>query len=155
AAATVSLALFLPSVYQASAVVVIDRQQVPEIFVRSTVSSALEVRLQVISQEVLKRARLEELIERFNLYPGMRAGSQGMEVATRQMLRDIGVEQRIGGPVSRGAGVVAFAVSYTGRNPKTAANVANTLASLYLFENTRTREAEASGTATFLRGELE
>ena len=71
--AVVGLAVFLPSVFRASTIVLVDRQQVPEAFVRSTVTSGLEARLQRISEEVLKRTRLEELIQRFNLYPELRA----------------------------------------------------------------------------------
>jgi polysaccharide biosynthesis transport protein len=79
--AVVGLAISLPRVYRASTVVLVDRQQVPEAFVRSTVTSGLEARLQTISQEVLSRTRLEHLIQRFDLYPELRA-SGSMEAAT-------------------------------------------------------------------------
>ena len=63
-----SIVLFLPDVYRSSATVLIDRQQIPDELVRSTVTSDLEIRLHTISQEILSRSRLESLIERFNLY---------------------------------------------------------------------------------------
>jgi polysaccharide biosynthesis transport protein len=151
--AVVSLAVFLPRVYRASTVVLVDRQQVPEAFVRSTVTSAVEARLQSISQEVLKRGRLAELIERFGLYPELRA-SRSMEAVTEQMRRDIRIE-RVMDPVVRGGSIVSFTVSYTGRDPNTVAEVVNMLASLYLTENSRVRGEEASGTAGFLRKQLE
>jgi len=47
---------FLPSSNRSSALVLVDRQQVPEAFVRPTVTSGLETRLQTISQEVFSRA---------------------------------------------------------------------------------------------------
>ena len=68
--AAVGLAVYLPAVYRASTVVLVDRQQVPEAFVRSTVTSGLETRLQTISQEILKRGRLEELIRALRSLPG-------------------------------------------------------------------------------------
>jgi succinoglycan biosynthesis transport protein ExoP len=151
--ATIGLALFLPRVYRASTVVLVDRQQVPEAFVRSTVTSGPEARLQTISQEVLRRNQLEELITRFDLYRDLRA-SRSMEVAIERMRRDIQLEQRAD-PVVRGGAIVAFTVSYTGRDPDTVAAVTNTLASFYLTENSRVREKEASGTASFLRHQLE
>ncbi len=151
--ATIGLVLFLPRVYRASTVVLVDRQQVPEAFVRSTVTSGPEARIQTISQEVLKRDRLEELITRFDLYRDLRA-SRSMEVAIEHMRRDIQLEQRAD-PVVRGGAIVAFTVSYTGRDPDTVAVVTNTLASFYLTENSRVREKEASGTASFLRHQLE
>ena len=70
------------------------------------------------------------------------------------MRQDIKIEQRTD-PVVRGGAIVAFTVSYTGRDPATVAAVANTIASIYLTENIRVREQEASGTASFLRKQLE
>ena len=151
--AVVGLAVFLPSVFRASTIVLVDRQQVPEAFVRSTVTSGLEARLQRISEEVLKRTRLEELIQRFNLYPELRA-RRAMEAAAERMRQDVKIEQRTD-PVVRGGAIVAFTVSYTGQDPATVAAVANTIASIYLTENIRVREQEASGTASFLRKQLE
>src|SRR3989441_12208501 len=66
--AGVSFITFLPNIYRSTATVLVDRQQVPEAFVRSTVTSALETRIQTISQEILSRSRLEALINRFGLY---------------------------------------------------------------------------------------
>src|SRR5262249_2532887 len=68
----VALIVSMPSVFESRAVVLVDRQQVPEEFVRSTVTSALEVRLRTISEEILSRSRLDALITRFGLYPKLR-----------------------------------------------------------------------------------
>ena len=67
-APTASLITFLPDIYRSAATVLIERQQIPDDLVKSTVTSALEVRLQTISQEILSRSRLEEMIARFGLY---------------------------------------------------------------------------------------
>src|SRR5688572_8040058 len=50
-----SVVLFMPQIYEAKATVLVDRQQVPEHFVQPTVTSALDTRLQTISQEILSR----------------------------------------------------------------------------------------------------
>jgi protein tyrosine kinase modulator len=60
---------------------------VPEEFVRSTVTSALETRLHTISQEILGRSRLVELIGRFGLYPEMRKTASSEEVIQRMRRR--------------------------------------------------------------------
>src|SRR3989442_3984816 len=90
-AAGVSLILFMPNIYRSAATVLVDRQQVPESFVRSTVTSALETRLQTISQEVLSRSRLEALIKRFDLYADLRKQIRFEEVVGR-MRGDIKLE---------------------------------------------------------------
>ena len=43
-------------------------QRVPESYVRSTVTTRIEDRLQSISQQILSRTRLERIIQDFNLY---------------------------------------------------------------------------------------
>ena len=54
-------------------------------------SGELESRLHVIKQEILSRARLTDLINRFDLYPDLRARGD-MDAALEQVRRDIQVE---------------------------------------------------------------
>jgi polysaccharide biosynthesis transport protein len=153
AAAAGSLAAFLPDLYRAKATVLVERRQVPESFVRSSITGELETRLQTISQEVLSRARLEQLITRFNLYPAaQQAGA--MEGAVETMRRDVTIEVKgVDQPGGRVV-TVAFVLGYRGRDPQTVAAVTNALAEAYVEENVRLREQQAAGTAAFLRGQL-
>jgi protein tyrosine kinase modulator len=144
---------FLPDIYKASAVVLVERQQVPEEFVKSTVTSGLETRLRTISQEILSRSRLEALIDRFDLYPDLRHRVPP-EVVVERLRRDIEVEFKGVDAQLRGGAIVAFKIGYVGSDPRVVAKVANTLAGYFLEENTRVREREASGTAAFLRRQL-
>jgi polysaccharide chain length determinant protein (PEP-CTERM system associated) len=152
-AASLSLVVFLPDVYKATATVLVERQQVPEAFVRSTVTGEMETRLQSISQEILSRSRLEALIQRFGLYAGMRQrGATGDEMVER-MRKDILLETT--GASARGRGAtIAFTVSYRGSDPQTVALVTNTLASFYIEEDLRARSRQASGTTAFLGTQL-
>src|SRR5438477_1151459 len=84
----VSLIMFMPSVYKSMATILVDRQQIPESMVRPTVTSALETRLQTISQEILSRSRLEALIRQFDLYADQRRSGPVEEVIDR-MRKDI------------------------------------------------------------------
>src|SRR5215470_4215352 len=93
ACAGISLIMFLPNVYRSSATVLVDRQQVPESFVRSTVTSALETRLQTINQEILSRSRLESMISRFGLYPDLHT-KLPMELLIGRMRKDIELDLR-------------------------------------------------------------
>jgi polysaccharide chain length determinant protein (PEP-CTERM system associated) len=152
-AAVIGAVPALPDVYKASAVILVERQQVPEEFVRSTVTSGLETRLHTISQEILSRSRLEELIERFDLYPELRRHWRPEAVAQR-MRSSIDVELRGLEAKLRSNAIVAFTISYVGGDARTVAAVTNTLASSYLEAYTRARERQASGTAEFLRRQL-
>ena len=143
---------YLPDVYRSSATVLIERQQIPNEFVRSTVTSALETRLQTISQEILSRSRLEALIDRFGLYEEMRQTAP-IEAVLTTMRNDINLSLR-GSGGGRDSTTVAFTISYTGRDPQRVAAVANTLASFYIEENLKVRGEQASGTSEFLAAQL-
>ena len=153
-AGVTSIATFLPDIYRSTASVLVERHQVPETFVRSSVTGELETRLQTISQEILSRARLEDLITRFGLYPDLR-DRLPVEAVVEKMRRDIqlelkGVEQQMSGR----SATVAFNLSYRGRDPERVAAVANTLASFYVEENSKLRERQASQTTRFLKDQL-
>jgi polysaccharide chain length determinant protein (PEP-CTERM system associated) len=150
-AAAASVILSLPAVYKSTALVLVDRQQVPEAIVRPTVTSELETRLETISQEILSRSRIEGLITRFGLYPRLRKEGQNEEVV-EQMRKDIKLELKTTDIKGQGRPVTtAFALSYRGPDPQTVALVTNTLASFYIEENLKVRERQAAGTAEFLK----
>ena len=152
AAATVAISL--PNLYRSSATVLVERQQVSEAFVRPSVTAELETRLQTIREDVMSRSRLSELIGSLELYPEMRQTAP-LEVLVGRMRRDIeldlkGVESLMSGRTS----TISFAISYSGREPETVAKVANALAEMYVHENTRIREGQATRTAEFLKAQL-
>jgi succinoglycan biosynthesis transport protein ExoP len=152
-AAVISLIAFLPSIYRSTATVLVDRQQVPEAFVRSTVTSALETRLHTISQEILSRSRLEALINRFDLYADLRRRLP-LEEVIRRMRGDIKLELKSVDARGGREATVAFTISYQGSAPGTVSLVTNTLASFYVEENLRARERQATSTAEFLKVQL-
>jgi succinoglycan biosynthesis transport protein ExoP len=151
--AGVSIIMALPDLYESGALVLIERQQVPEAFVRPTVTSEIEIRLQTLSQEILSRARLESLVTRFDLYSEMRKAGTA-EDAVARMRKDITIELKTSDRQQRPGTTTAFALWYRGRDPQTVAQVTNTLASFYIEENLKARERQATGTAEFLRVQL-
>jgi polysaccharide biosynthesis transport protein len=147
-----AMIMALPDLYESTALVLIDRQQVPEAFVRPTITSELEVRLHSISQEILSRSRLEALVARMGLYPDLKDRAP-VDEAVNRLRRDIRLELK--GAESGGRGsTTAFALSYRGADPQTVAVVTNTVASFYIEENLKARERQATGTAEFLRVQL-
>ena len=160
---TVSLAIALPNLYRSTATLLLERPQVSETFVKSSVTSELETRMQTISQEILSRSRLQDLIIRFDLYPEFRKRVSPEEVVDRMRRdirmefkgRDIRMEAKAVEPQGERGATVAFTLSFRGRDPATVAKVTNTLASLFVEENLKLRKRQAAGTAKFLRVELE
>ena len=72
AAVGVVVAIALPSVYRSSATVLVQEQEVPPDLVRSTITSFADERIQVISQQVMTRAVLLQLVEKYGLYQKQR-----------------------------------------------------------------------------------
>jgi len=68
----VLVAWLLPSIYQSSSTILIEEQQIPQEFVRSTVTGFADQRIQSLTQQILSRVKLWEIIQQFNLYPELR-----------------------------------------------------------------------------------
>jgi uncharacterized protein involved in exopolysaccharide biosynthesis len=149
-----SLVMGLPDLYRASATILVDQAQISESFARSSVTGEVEPRLQALSQEILGRARLQELIARFNLYPELSRRAPP-EALVERMRKDIRFERKeVGQQWGRGV-TIGFTVSYQGWDPQAVAQVTNTLASFYVAENHRLRERQAVGTTALLKEQLE
>jgi polysaccharide biosynthesis transport protein len=153
-AAVVSTVMFMPDIYQSTATVLIERQQIPEAFVRSTITSGVEIRLEAMSQEALSRSRLEELIDHFDLYANLKQHLP-MEEVIERMRRDIRRELKQVEQMGPNRATASFSVSFSGRDPQKVAAVTNTLASFYVEENIKVREQQAVETAQFLAAQLE
>src|SRR5687768_7930878 len=102
----------LPNLYKSETLILVVPQRVPESYVKSTVTARIEDRLQAISQQILSRTRLEQVINDFNLYAEERADRELMEdIVERMRTYDIGIQ------IIKGD---AFRVSYTASDPRTA-----------------------------------
>ena len=152
-AAAVSVTRSLPSLYRATATVLVERQQVSEAFVRPSVTAELETRIQTIQQKVMSRERLTDVITRLNLYPDLR-GVEPMDAVVERMRREVSLALKGAEQTSGRNATIAFTLGYSGRDPGTVAQVANTLAGFYVEENTKSREWQAARTAEFLKAQL-
>lgn len=151
------MALIWPPTYKSSATILIKEQDIPSELVRSTVTSYAAQRIQTISQRVMTRPNLMEIIEKYNLYRDDLKRKTTEEVL-EDMRNDIGlnmisadvVDPRTGRP---GEATIAFTLSYLGDSPDSTQKVAGELTSLFLAENIRTRKEKASETLQFLTDE--
>jgi uncharacterized protein involved in exopolysaccharide biosynthesis len=153
------VAYLLPPVYRSSAVILIQEQEIPAEFVRSTVTSFADERIQVISQQVMTSTVLLGLIDKHRLYEDLRR-FEPSDVVVERMRNDIRVE-----PISvditdrrtglRSVATIAFRLSYQSEQPVAAQRVANELVSLYLNENLKNRQQRAAEAAEFLAAEAE
>ena len=151
-AAAVAFAVYLPDLYRASAIVVIERP-LPDGVVRPTVSNELESRLYQIRQEILSRERLTGLIKRFNLYPELRTKTAFEDVLT-QAREDIQWEANGPEQVSGRTKTVAFTLTYTGADKHSVADVSNAIAQFFVEHNSAMRANEAKRATQLLEEQL-
>jgi uncharacterized protein involved in exopolysaccharide biosynthesis len=151
--------LRLPAVYESKSIILIEQQQIPQEYVRSIVTGYADEHIQLLTQQILSRPKLQEIINQFNLYAGMRKTSTTDEILGK-MRKDIKF-QAISAEMSdknrkgpQSDVTIAFSIAYQGGNPATVQKVAGTLASLYLEQNLKFREAKAQTTTKFLQSEL-
>ena len=152
--ATVPMMQSLPNIYESTATVLVENHQTPQSLAGPWAADDLETRLRTISQQIMSRARLYELITRLNLYPELRQRA-APETTAEQMRRAIQIQfNGIRQPSGLDA-TVAFSLSYRGRDPETVARVTNALAALYVEENSKIREQQTTETTAFLQAQLE
>lgn len=146
----IALAIKLPKVYEASTLILIQPQRVPKTYVQSIISTDPSERIGTLSQQVLSRTNLEKLIAEFKLFRGPEYSNMYMEDKLEN------IRERISINVKRDRqGNDAFSISFQDKKPKTVMNVANALASYFINENLKIREAQAVGTSSFLDAELQ
>lgn len=141
-----------PARYRSEALVLVDRQKVPEQYVTPNVSTSLEDWLQSMAQQVLSSRRLQPIVEELGLYPKERAHLP-METVLQKMRTDIAVD-----PVKvadrRGESTV-FRISYLAPSPAIAKQVTERLTAAFINENLHTRTQESANTTAFLGTQLE
>jgi len=152
----VGAAVSWPPLYQSSATILVQEQEIPPDLVRSTVTSFADKRIEAISQQVMTSAVLLPLVEKYDLYEKYRKEEADQQIVGR-MREDISVTpiyaQMSGSRRSRAT--IAFEIAYDSPDPDRAEKVVNDLVELYLHENTKARQESVAETTAFLAVEAE
>ncbi len=150
---SIIIAMVLPPIYTSTAMILIEEQQIPQDYVKSTITSYAEERLQMITRQIMKYSQLKDIILQFGLFPELLQKDK-LGDAVKEMKQDIVIE-----PISFKEGsesaTVAFTLTYEGPDPDSVQKVTDALSKLYLSEELKAREKQASVTTDFLKKELE
>jgi polysaccharide chain length determinant protein (PEP-CTERM system associated) len=155
----------LPKTYLSKTTILVEPQKVPSDFVKPTVTTDVNNRLQIISQEILSRTHLQRIIDELGLYRNeptidrilnvlFHEGKRTQEEIVDAMRKDITVET-VADEQDRNHTLGAFKISYQGYDPALVQQVTRELAALFIEENVKVREQEAQGTTHFIDDELE
>ena len=145
AALTSYLAVILPNIYRSSTLILITPQKLPSWYVASTVTANIEQRMLAMTQQILSRTSLESIIRDLNLFT---IGAKAISVDERveKLRKKINIETNRND---------TFKLSFDSESPQTAMQVTARLASLFISENVRVREQQATGTTAFMNTEVE
>ena len=142
---------FVPNVFRATTVILVDPRKVPDNYVAATTTTNVVDRLATLREQILSSTRLEAVIDELDLYREMKKSSTHEEIVDR-MRKDI--EISVVANAKNDRDLAAFSVAYSSHDPAQAARVTNRLASLFIEENIKSREQQVMGTADFIDKEL-
>lgn len=158
-ALSLAVTILWPSTYSATATVLIEEQDIPADLVRSAVASTAAQRIQTISQQVMTRANLLRIAEKFDMYIEAREENRTDKIiaSMRDRIKIETVDVTGVDPTSGRTGqvAIAFTVSFEHRDPETTQQVTEELASLFLEQNEKSRTARASESLRFLTAEAD
>lgn len=141
------LSYLIPPRFVSQTLVLIERPQVPEDYVKPVVTEDFEQRLSSMKEQILSRSRIQPIIERYDLF-----GKGGYDMDDR-----VAMTQKVVGirPIPAGrSGMPGFYITFSDSNPHVAQDVCGMITSLFVADNSREREQTAENTSDFLKQQL-
>lgn len=144
--AGVAYYLKIPKQYQATCLIMYQQQKINPTRLSPDSPKHLNEMVNTVSQQVTSRGSLEEVIKKFNLYPGLRKKLPMEDIVEYMRERNITIRSQKGD---------IFSVSFQGKYPKKVMNITNELAAKFIEENLRFREERVSETKAYVQDELD
>jgi succinoglycan biosynthesis transport protein ExoP len=139
----------LPNIYSATTTVLVDPQKIPERYVASTIDP--NAQLNTLAQQVLSSSRLQEIIERYNLYSNLQTSSREEIIDYMRSKTKIDIKSSL----EPERGLSSFSITYENSDRAIVAVVTNQLAASFIEWNLKVRQQQALGTTEFLSSELD
>lgn len=140
----------LPELFESEALILVERQKVATRFVTPNTSQDQQSYLLSITQQILSRTRLGQVIEELDLYPDSPQPPEMHADSLRKRIEIESVETR--GPRQE---LTAFKVKFSAHDPHIAQQVCERLTDLFVVENRRVRQQRSAATIEFLDVQLE
>src|SRR5580704_1848403 len=137
----------LPPRYRSNTLILVEQPTMPKDYVTPNINDDLQERMQSITQQILSRTNLLQIVDKFNLYAG---GHAQPDDKVSGMRSDIDIELIRDGHNQ----INGFNVSYSSRNPLLAQQVTGELTNLFISENLEVRQQQSEGTTQFLESQL-
>jgi len=146
-----SVSWVIPPVYRSGTLILVEQPSMPKDYVKPNVSDDLQERLQSITQQILSRTRLLQIIDQVKVYDDGHKQLTADEKVDR-MRKDIEIELVHDAHNDK---ITAFNVFYSARDPRVAQRVTSELTNLFINENVEVRQQLSEDTTQFLQNQLE
>jgi polysaccharide chain length determinant protein (PEP-CTERM system associated) len=150
----IAAALFLPKRYTSQTMVLVEQPTVPSEYVKPIITADLNHRLASMQEQILSRTRLEPIITKFKLYPKDRERLSTDELVDR-LRTAVTIKPMEAMQGTQNSQLPGFYVTVDFDNPHLAQQICSEITSMFLEQNTREREQQASHTTSFLGQQLE
>jgi polysaccharide chain length determinant protein (PEP-CTERM system associated) len=142
----------LPPVYTSSTTILVEPQEIPTEYIRSTITVDIEQRLDTLRERVTSFANLNDIIETI----GVDRLDPSHALTREELIAKLAgqLEVKLGARVARESGANTFVIAYSGDDPKLVADVAREIAGRFISENIKDRARQAEATDEFLDREL-
>ena len=141
----------IPPVYRSGTLILVEQPTMPKDYVTPNVTDDLQERLQSITQQILSRTRLLQIIDQVKIY-GDSHSQMTPDEKVERMRKDIEIELVHDAHNDK---ITAFNVYYSARDPHLAQKVTSELTNLFINENVEVRQQQSEDTTQFLETQLE
>jgi succinoglycan biosynthesis transport protein ExoP len=152
---TACLLLLLPDMYESATVILIQPQQVAQSYIAAPSASDTMNRVRILSTEALSRARLEEVVKTFDLYPRERAAHEPMDEIVEYMRNHMTIDFGGRDQAKNTNRLNSFKLAFEYPNPLLAQKVTARIADIYVNEDIRQRSQQANAASSFLHDQVQ
>ncbi len=144
-------AYIMPPVYEASATILVESQQIPTGLAAPTVTANASERIALIEQLLLARDNLLQIANKYGLYQSS-GQNRTPSAVVDSMRQGIHIDQIDTANMGQsGTGVIGFTVKFQYNDASVAAGVTNELVTSILSQNVQSRLSRASETSSFFQ----
>jgi len=138
-----------PKIYEASTLVLNHPRQVSRQFIPNIVNDDISASINTLAQQITSRSIIEKVLKQVDPYnkphQAKLSFSKKVEKLRRKIIVNVSRERR---------NTNSFIISFNGHDPEVVMKVVNMVATIFIEENARQREAQAFGTSEFLASEI-
>jgi len=148
-----AVSLFLPARYKSETVVLVEAPAVSSELVRP-IGGDTNQRLATMREEILSRTRLQQIIEKFNLYREDRS-KRSMEELVGSLRSSIDVSAVRPMDRTNASGLPGFTIDVIAGQPQLAQQICTEITSMFLQQNVIVSERKAEDTTDFINRQLQ